>query len=119
MVEQVGEEPAEVLAIGGERIELAQSRLDLAIEHGPGELQELALSGETEHGEDILLFDGVAAETDELVECGLGVAQSAFSTTRDGEESFLIDFHLLLLRDISEMLGNQSGGNAAEIISLT
>jgi hypothetical protein len=56
-----------------------------------GEGAELGPGGETEHGEDIGLGDAQAAEADELVEGGLGIAHTAIGAAGDGVESGFAD----------------------------
>ena len=50
------------------------------------EFQELALRRQAEHREHVRLLDLVAAEADELVEGGFGVAHAALGAAGDGVE---------------------------------
>ena len=86
MVEQIGKQPAQIFAVFGQVVQLAQRRFDFAVQHGAGEFQQLALRGQAEHREHVGFFDLVAAKADELVEGGFGVAHAAFGAAGDGVE---------------------------------
>ena len=118
MREQVGEEAGEVFAAAGEVVQFAQRRLGLAVEDGLGDGDDLGLRGEAEHREDVGFLNAVAAEADELVERGLGVAHAAVRTARDGLEGGVIDLHLFFFGDLLEVADDERGGDAAEIEAL-
>ena len=91
MVQQVGEQPAEVFAVVGQVVQLAQRALDLAGQHRARQLQQLALGRQAEHREHVRLLDLVAAKADELVEGGFGVAHGALGAAGDGVERGRVD----------------------------
>ena len=119
MVEEVGQQTTEILARTGQFIEQPEGRCDVALENGVDQLHELGPCGQTEHGKHIGLDDPVAAETDELVQGGLGIPHAAVGSAGDGQQSVRIDRHLLLLRDPGQMLDDQGCGNPPQIEALT
>src|SRR5205823_4898209 len=74
MIQQVRQQAAEILAVPGEFAQLLERDLNFAGQDGAAHLENLALGGEAEHGEDIRFLDLVAAKTDELIERGFGIA---------------------------------------------
>ena len=100
MVQQVGQQPAQVFAVVGQVVQLAQRAFDLARQHRARKLQQLALRRQAEHREHVRLLDLVAAEADELVQRGFGVAHRAFGPARDGVERRRVNRHLLQPRDV-------------------
>ena len=76
------------------------------------------MGGEAEHGQHIRLLDFFAAKADELIQCGFGVAHGAVRAAGDGVKRGLVNFHLLQLRDVREMLGDERGRNPAQIKTL-
>jgi hypothetical protein len=86
VAEEFGEEAGEILAVAGEVFEEAEGLGEAAGEQSLGEVEDLALGDEAEHGEDVVFLDVVAAEADELIEGGLGVAHAAIGAAGDGVE---------------------------------
>ena len=84
VVEQVGDEAAEVLAALREVVQLTERGVHLAREHGAGEREQLCACGEAEHREHVGLGDFIAAKANELIERGLGIAHAAVRAARDG-----------------------------------
>ena len=103
MIQQVRQQPAEVLAMFGQVVQFAQYRRRFASENGGCEGKDLALRGQPEHGENVLLHDLVAAGTDELIERGFSVAHGAIDAAGDGAESGVVDFDFLQLGDVGQM----------------
>ncbi len=109
MIQQIGEQAAEILAVLREFVQQRERRLDFSGENGLAQAENLALCGEAEHREHIRLFNLVAAKTDELVERGFGVAHPAVRAARDGVQREFVNLHLLQPGDVREMLGDERG----------
>ena len=118
VVQQVRQQPAQVLAVLGEVVQLPQRRLGFAGEDGAGDFQDLPLRRQAEHREHVRLLDGVAAKADELVQGGFGVAHPAVRAAGDGEARSGVNLHLLQRRDVLEVLDDERGGDAAEVEAL-
>ena len=118
VVQQVRQQPAQVLAVLGEVVQLPQRRLGFAGEDGAGDFENLPLRRQAEHREHVRLLDGIAAKADELVQGGFGVAHPAVRAAGDGEARSGVNFHLLQRRDVLEVLDDERGGDAAEVEAL-
>ena len=53
MIEQIAEEPAQIFAMFGEIVQLAQRPCGIAVQNGPGQREDLAARGQAEHGKHI------------------------------------------------------------------
>ena len=118
MRQQVTDQPAEVLALIRECVELGQRPCRVAGEDGLGEREQLPLRRQAEHRQHVRLGDVLAAKTDKLVKRRLGVAHAAFRAARDGEQRSLVDRDLFLAANVLEMPGDQVHGDAPEIEAL-
>jgi len=115
MIQQIGEQPSKVFPVSRQSIQFGQRGLNFTGEDGPAQAQDLTLSGEAEHGKHVRLLDFVTAKADKLVEGGFGVAHGAIRTAGDSLERGFANFHLLQLRDVSEVFGDERARNPAQI----
>src|SRR5206468_11026549 len=67
--------------------------LDFAGEDCPGQIKNLAPRGEAEHRKNVILFNSIAAQADELVEGGFGVAHGAIRAAGDRKSTRLNSSH--------------------------
>ena len=118
VAEEFGEESGEVFAVAGEVFEESEDLAEAAGEQGLGEVEDLALGDEPEHGEHVVFLDVVATEADELIEGGLGVAHAAIGAAGDGVEGIRADLYGFEFRDPGEVLDDEGGGDAAEVEAL-
>ena len=115
MIQQIGKQPAQIFSILRKLVQLRERGLDFAGENGFAQFQNLAFGGKPEHREHIRLLDFVAAEADELIQRGLGVAHPTVSAPRDCVKRGVINLHLLLLGNLHEMLGDERAWNPAQV----
>ena len=118
MVQQIGQQPAQVLAVFGQFVQLSQRGLHFAGQNGPGQIENLAPRREAEHRKHIALLNLFAAKADELVERGFRVAHSAVGAAGDGVQRRVVDLHFFLLRDLSQVSDDERRGNPAQVESL-
>jgi len=74
--------------------------------------------GESEDVEDVLFCDFFSAESDELVEHGLSVTHAAVGSFCDGPSCGVIKGDAFILSNVQEVLGNDIGGDGAEVKAL-
>ena len=99
-------------------VQLSQRRLDLARQHCAGELEQLALRRQAEHGKHVGLLDAVAAETDELVEGGFGVTHGTGGAAGDRGERRRLHVYFLLTGDVGQVLDDKRGGDTPQVEAL-
>lgn len=117
--EEVEEDAFEVFAGFVEAGDGIEEGGDVPGEDGGGEVFEVALGDEAEDGEDIVLGEVAAAEGDELIEGGLGVAHAALGAAGDGDEGILGGVDGFGFADEAEAVGDVAGADAAEVEALT
>ncbi len=109
MIQQIGEQPAQVFAMLRQIVQLTQGRRNLSGEHSPAEFQNLTLRGQAEHGEHVGFLNLVAAKADELVERALGIAHPAIGAAGNRKQRRVINLHLFQFCDVREVLDDQRG----------
>src|SRR2546423_11074609 len=102
----------------GQFVQLTQGSFGVGSEQRAGKRQNLALSGEAEHREDILFNDLAAAKADELIKRTLRVAHAAVGAACNGVQSRVVDLDFLKFGDVAEMFDDQGDRNSAQIETL-
>src|SRR6266850_5534900 len=118
MIQEVRQQPPQVLAMLRKIVEFSQRPLRFAREQSASERKNLALSGKPEHGEDVFFDDLAAAKADQLVQSALRVAHPAVGAPGDGMKSCVVDFDLLQFGDLAKMLNDERHRNATQIKAL-
>ena len=118
MVERVSEQTLQVFADLVELLENCQRLVGFSVDQRVGQCGHLLVRHQAKHRQHILLGDLVPAERDQLIERTLGVAQSAFGTTRNRGQRLVVNRDLLLLCNLLEMLDDEVRRDAAQIKSL-
>ena len=117
MVQQVGQQPPEVLAVPGQLVQLAYGGLGFALEDRQRQAEHLAARGKAEHREHVALDDLLAAKTDELVQGAFRVAQPAIRPAGNGVQRFGVNVHLLLLRNVFQVFRDERSRNRSRKMS--
>ena len=108
MLDDVREQPAQVLAAVRLRMKFAKSAHGVPIEDAARQCGHGLPAREAEDVEHIALANGLAAEGHELIEHGLRIAHAALRALGDGIGGFFIQLHLLESRDVKQMLGDDA-----------
>jgi hypothetical protein len=115
MEQQIVQQTAQVLAALRQRIKFLQRRPSVGNQDGPGQRQDLRARRQTEHRQHILLLNGLAAKTDQLIQRALRIAHSAIRTSRHSVQGPFRNRHALGLRDRLQVTHNQARGNPAQV----
>ena len=102
----------------GESVQFTQRGFDFPGQDRARQVQNLTLRRKAKHREHVAFLDFVAAKADELVEGGLRVAHSAVGPAGDGVERGLVNVHLFLPRNVSQVLRDERRGNPPKIEAL-
>lgn len=94
------------------------SREEFPLEHVGECAGDCFPGGDAEDVVDVLFLDVAAAEGDELVEHGLGVAHAAVSDAGNAECSRFCESYALLGSDVHQVLGDDGGGNRPQVEAL-
>ena len=84
----------------------------------PGQRRDVIDRGETEDGKHVLLVHFVAAERNNLVEHGLGIAHATFGRARDDLGCRRVELHLFQFGDGQQMVGRHVIADGLEVEAL-
>ena len=87
-------------------------------EHEFGEIADDLGGGEAEYLDSVFFLDGIATESDELVEHALGVAHAAVGTAGNGLGGCRAERDVFLAGNVEEVTGDDGRGNRAQVEAL-
>ena len=83
MIQKIGQQPAQIFAAFGQRIQFRQRLGNVPRQNCPTQLEDLVLRRQAEHGQDVSFLDLVTAKTDQLIQSGFGIAHPAVGPAGD------------------------------------
>src|ERR1035438_836498 len=115
VVQQIGQQPAQIFAVAGQVVQLAQSLCDFASQHGSGKVERLAPRRQAEHRQHVRLLDLVPAKADKLVKGGFRVAHGPRGPARDRIERRGVYLYLLKSSNLREVFGDERRRDASQV----